>query len=1236
MDFRILGPLEVHHRGRPVAVRGGRSRALLAKLVLNLGESVPDDRLLEDMWGDAQPASGRAALRVRVSQLRKALAAAGRDEDLGAAIVTRGSGYALEADPDQVDARRFERLLGAGRRAMSAGRASEALALFDEGLTLWRGPALADLAYEVFVQPDVARLEELRLAAIEERVDAQLALGRHAELVGELEALVVTEPLRERLRGRLMLALYRSGRQADALSAFRDARRALTHDLGIEPGAALRDLERAILRHDVALDGPAGERRSVPTTVAGHADERKLATVLVADVDGHPGAELYEAMAAAIEDAGGTVVTFQGEPVVGTFGAPVAQEGHAERAIGAADALRARVESLSGGSLSPRIGVETGEVVVGSGSIADDGTLNAAARLCRAAAIGTVAVGQRAAALLRAGGALGGPGMPAQAPFVGRRRELDLLWATYARAAAEGRPQLATVLGDAGVGKSRLVRELWERLGRDAPPPVRRTGRCAAYGRGTAYLPLADVLRGQLGLRDSDPADAVRARLGDRDVLALTLGIDAAGELSPLIARDALHREWVGFLAEIAGDSPLALLVEDIHWAQDGLLDLLERVLDEVDAPLTLVVTARPELTERRPSWGRRSNAQTAWLEPLAPADAAALLDSLAGDIAADLRATLLERAEGNPFFLEELLAGLGERTPDAPEQPIPDSVQAVLAARIDLLAPLEKAAVQAASVIGRAFWPSPLREMLGGAQPDLGVLEARDFVRRVPSSAFAGERQLVFKHALTRDVVYGSLSDEQRARLHGAFATWLERAGDARDEDAASLAHHYAEAVSTGTSEKAVHWLRRAGELATARYELDDAVALFQRAVELEPDPRARARLSHAIGRASALNYDQDTFIESMESAIEGSRDRATRAEICAELAFEAYMRGGMWTRRAGTEVVTSRLEEALGLAAPNTRARAMALVASTYADVGDGAAPGSEAYEIAERIGDPMLKSVALDAQQRVAMDAGEYELAWNLNRRRLALLDEITDPDLRADVTQSPIPACIASCRFEEARELARRTDDATLPLTPHHRVHGVSVLVEVEELLGGWPAIQALEDRVREAVAANEKTPCSRNARSLLVCAMAEAHLGEESRARDLEESAMELGVGGRHTIDAPRLRLALLYGERERAQEILTSLVEESGWYARGVDSSFATLVTKLDGLAALGDRARAEELASRVLRPGTFVEPFAQRALGVVRGDDGLIARAASRFDDLGLDWHATDTRALLKRLGGG
>jgi len=1217
MEFRVLGPLEVRHGERPVPVRGRVQRALLARLVLSVGESVPDDRLLEDLWGDDQPASGGTALRVRVSQLRKALAAGGS----GAAIVSRGSGYALEADPEQVDSRRFERLLGEGRRAMREGRPSEALEALGEGLSLWRGPPLADLAYERFAQPEIARLEELRLYALEERFDAQLALGRHRELVAEIEALVAAEPLRERLRAQLMLALYRSGRQADALAAYRDARHALTHELGIEPGVPLRELERAMLRHDPALDGPAsGQRAASP---AAPADERKLATVLVADVESDADDRLHQAMCAVVEDAGGTVSTFPGEPLVATFGAPVAQEGHAERALAAAEALRARVPAV-------RVGLETGDVVVGTAPAAEHPTLEEATGLCWSAAPGEVLVGDRAAALLRARRAPDRAGDASRAPFVGRGRDLDALLASHRRATREGRPQLATVLGDAGVGKTRLVRELWDRLGGETPAPALRTGRCAPYGRGTAYLPLAEVLRGQLGLRETDSAETVRAHLGDREVLALTLGIDAAGERAPLVAREALHREWVGFLTEVARDTPLALLVEDVHWAQDGLLDLLERVLDEVGAPLTLVVTARPEFLERRPSWGRRGNAETAWLEPLAPGEAAAMLDSIAGDLAPDLRRTLLDRAEGNPFFLEELHAGIAEHAAGEAGERIPDSVQDVLAARIDLLPPLEKAAVQAASVMGRSFWPGPLREMLGGADPDLGVLEARDFVRRAPRSAFPGEREIAFKHALTREVAYGSLAGEQRALLHGAFAAWLERTGGGRDEDAAALAHHYAQAAPSGTRDKAVVWLRRAGELATARYELDDAVALLQRALELEPEPEARVDLSHAIGRASALNYDAETFLAAMDSAIDGCRDGAKRAELCAEVAYEVFMRGGMWNKRPMTEVVAARIGEALELAAPDTRARAMALVASAYSNLSEDEASASEAYAIAERLGDPMLKSVAVDARQRIAMDAGDYEAAWALNRRRLGLMDELADADLRADTVQSAIPSCIATCRFDEAREMARLTDEATRRLTPHHRVHGVAVLVEVEELLGGWATIRGLEERVRAAVAANAKTPCTRNARSLLVCAMAEAHLGAESRARELEESALALGMSGRHTLDAPLLRLALIYGENQRAEELLATLMGEGGWYSRGVDSSFATLITKLDGLAALGNRAAVDQLAPGVLRPGTYVEPFAQRALGIVHEDEALIAQAAARLDELGLAWHAAQTRERL------
>jgi DNA-binding SARP family transcriptional activator len=250
MEFRVLGPLEVEVGGQLLPLRGRRQRALLALLLLSANEVVPDDRLLEDLWGDELPGSGRAALRVRVSQLRKALGGA------GASLLTRPPGYVLRVEPDSVDARLFERLLSEGRRQLAEGASALAAMTLREALGLWRGPALADFAYESFAQAEISRLEELRRAALEEQIDADLALGRHAELTGELESLVAAEPLRERLRGQLMLALYRSGRQADALAAYRDGRRLLIEELGIEPGRPLAELESVTLRQDPALDPP--------------------------------------------------------------------------------------------------------------------------------------------------------------------------------------------------------------------------------------------------------------------------------------------------------------------------------------------------------------------------------------------------------------------------------------------------------------------------------------------------------------------------------------------------------------------------------------------------------------------------------------------------------------------------------------------------------------------------------------------------------------------------------------------------------------------------------------------------------------------------------------------------------------------------------------------------------------------------------------------------------------------
>ena len=253
MEFRILGPLEVADGDVVVPLAGAKQRALLAILLLSANEVVSSDRLIDELWGEQSPESGRAALQVRVSQLRKAL---GGGEKL---ILTRAPGYVLRLEREQLDLHRFERLVGEA----DAAEPAVAAAKLREALALWRGPALADLAYESFARAAIGRLEELRLAALEKRIEADLALGRHAELVAEVEALVAEHPLRERLRAQLMLALYRCGRQADALAVYRTTRRALIEELGIEPSPPLRELEQAILRQDASLDlspAPAPER----------------------------------------------------------------------------------------------------------------------------------------------------------------------------------------------------------------------------------------------------------------------------------------------------------------------------------------------------------------------------------------------------------------------------------------------------------------------------------------------------------------------------------------------------------------------------------------------------------------------------------------------------------------------------------------------------------------------------------------------------------------------------------------------------------------------------------------------------------------------------------------------------------------------------------------------------------------------------------------------------------------
>jgi hypothetical protein len=615
------------------------------------------------------------------------------------------------------------------------------------------------------------------------------------------------------------------------------------------------------------------------------------------------------------------------------------------------------------------------------------------------------------------------------------------------------------------------------------------------------------------------------------------------------------------------------------------------------------------------------------WLEPLGEADAARLLEARSPDVPRELHELVLRRAEGNPFFLEELASSIAERGARGAE--VPDTVQAVLASRVDLLPPDEKAALQAAAVIGRVFWRGAVRALLHEAAPDFALLEARDFVRRRPTSALAGEREFTFKHALTRDVAYASLPEERRAALHAAFARWLEDSGGGRDEHAAFLAHHYAIAAEReGVRLEAITWLMRAAELAIGRYELDEALALLHRALELEPGPDSELRLQCLIGRSNALRHDGEPFLGAMMRAIELSPDQETTAELYAALSFETAVRAGMWRRRPDRDLVDGWIDRALELSAPMSASRTRALIARCiWAPVGHTAA-AREASQIAEALDDPELRSYALDARGITAWVSGERDLGRAFEERRFDLLDRIRDPDHVADIHYAPVSGCVWLGHFEEARRLAGLHDEITRGLTPHHRVHGVAVLAEVEELVGDWQRIhEQLEPRAESIILANLETPCVRSPRSLYVMAVARHVLGDLAGARELEQLADGFGMEGYgHVLETPRLRLALLREELETVERLVATPLPDRGWHRGWM--LLSTEAVRLDALASLGRREEIESWPPE--RPGTYLEPFHLRALGVVREDEELVARAVRGFDRLGLHWHASQTPAVL------
>ena len=771
--------------------------------------------------------------------------------------------------------------------------------------------------------------------------------------------------------------------------------------------------------------------------------ERKLATVLFVDLVGSTefvGARdpevvrrrissFFEHVSHCIATHGGIVEKFAGDAVMAAFGIPQAHEDDAERAVRAAAAI---LESVHGLGLEARLGVEAGEVVAddADSTFATGEAVNIAARLQQAAQPGEILIGPFAHRLTVGVGETEevGPidakgfGEPllawrlleirdsegrvpsVAARFVGREFELELLENTLSRVVRHRRAHLFTVFGEPGVGKSRLAREFVE--GVEGATVL--VGRSLPYGEGVTYWPLAEMVKVAAGIADDDPVQEAVAKLraccGDdavADLLALAVGVLEGIETERSQQEIAwAAREWA---AELADAQPLLLVFEDVHWAEEPLLELIEHLAERVkDAPLMILCLARPELLDIRPGWGGgRLRAASIELEPLAPEESEELLDALLADRELSLseRRTLLEKTEGNPLFVEETTRMLLEGGTSSKR--IPDTLQAIIAARIDRLPRAEKRLLQRAAVIGRIFWEGAVAALL----PDVEELEPvfddlllRDFITRESRSTITGERAYRFKHVLIRDVAYAGLTKGARAELHEQVADWLQAtAGEELVEirayhldHAAALLEELDGAAPPELAARAAVTLEKAGRRALAREANRSARRLLVRAVELEPTLQRRFLAARAARRIADLPSQAVEMERVFADATEAGDVRLQGLALTA-LAENALLRDADLPR--GRELV----EQALVLledAKPEDRIEALATRARIgwwLGDLDDDERWNTKALEVAREIGRKDLEASAADELASAAIARLDLDRATRLSAEALELAEE-----------------------------------------------------------------------------------------------------------------------------------------------------------------------------------------------------------------------------------------------------
>jgi predicted ATPase/DNA-binding SARP family transcriptional activator len=1256
MEFRILGPLEVRgDDGRPLKLGGQKPRGILAVLLCRPNQVVSTTTLIDELWGGRPPETAANMVQIYVSRLRKQLSAD--------ALVTATPGYLLRVEPDKLDAARFEQLVVEGRQALKASAPDRAAETLREALGLWRGPALADFTFESFAQAEIARLTDLRVATLEDRIEADLGLERHRELVGELEALIEQYPLRSRLSGQLMLALYRSGREAEALEVYKRSRRQLVEELGLDPSKALQDLEQAILRQDPALDAPA--RPPVLKDSGAAREVRKTVTVVCLDMTTSDGAldpEVVTRIASGAQEAvdravarhHGIVHARSGGRVTAVFGTPTAHEDDALRAARTALDLRlalANGEVPATAQLELRAGIEAGTVLAAEAPDTPSGivgvVIDAAAKLSQAALPGDILVGAEVKPLIEFAaqleaveprrrredrpawkllGLTSDSAFPRRldAPLVGRKDEMARLVEAYEQTVESRTPLLFTLIGPAGIGKSRLAAELRTAVADRARVLV---GRCLPYGDGITFWPLREAMDQLLAEKAHRPLAGLLASEEDAKRIADRLaGLTGAAELHGAGREEAF---WaVRRLVERLGrERPLVLIFDDCHWAEPTFLKLVDAAVGSAqDTSLLVLALARPEFLDDHPAWA--AGAESMLLEPLSARACDALVVSLVGSssLENDVRGRITEVAEGNPLFIEQMVAMLSEAD-SVGELGVPPNIRALLAARLDRVPRAERELLEAASVIGKEFLLDALGELLPEERrPELSDRLSSLVEKRLVAESSSSTDAFRFRHLLIRDAVYEGLPKERRAQLHERFADWLERstadrileleeivgfhleqalgyqrelgvpleeAGDLHLRAGARLASAGKHALERGDMPGAVNLLTRAGvllpkqgqprlelltllaaalrevgDLEQAVSVLDECIRLSTEAGERALEWRARlAQLRMRVGTQSALTADEEQLVaQEAVTVFTELGDEGGLAKAWLALAWPLWVR----CRAAETEEAIRPAIEYAKRAGDNT----------TYA------------WSIHNYLGAGLLGPCpATDAARRC-----EEVLARPHEALRIRASAFRTLAVLRA-----------MQGDFDDARRLVESDrallDDLGLRMTAAHAAEGYGLV----ELLAG--DFDAAERELRLGMGVLEKFG-ERSATSIIAALLAralyeEGWLDEALRASELsEETALPDDVSAQVHWRGPRAKVLA-----RRGHKWVEELARQAVALAAGTDF----LVMHADALLDL-----AEVL--RLLGRGDETAPFVEKAVRLHRrkGNSVSVARAESLLHAVG------------------